>query len=77
MGRLDLNPHYWQMKAKRWLERAEYASLGLSALGTVAAAVSQQIAYATTPLVLALSLNVINRQRSLFLQTQSLQLLAS
>lgn len=37
-----------------WLEQAEYLSLALSALGTVAAAVTQQVAYATTPLVLAL-----------------------
>ena len=60
------------MRAKRWFERAEYASLGFSALGTVAAAVSQQIIYAAAPLTLALFLNVI-RQRSHYLQTQSLQ----
>jgi hypothetical protein len=43
----------------------EYASLGLSALGTVAAIVTQQIAYIATPLTLTLSLSLINRQKEL------------
>jgi phosphatidylserine/phosphatidylglycerophosphate/cardiolipin synthase-like enzyme len=46
-----------------WLERAEQASIALSALGTAVAVFTQQVAYATTPLVLALSLNVINRKQ--------------
>ena len=48
---------------QRRLEQAEYLSITLSALGTVAAAITQQVAYATTPLVLALSLNAINRKQ--------------
>jgi hypothetical protein len=50
------------MRANRRLELAEYASIALSALGTAVAVFTQQVAYATTPLVLALSLNAINRK---------------
>jgi hypothetical protein len=44
------------------LAKAEYASLGLSALGTILAAATGQAALVATPLTLALSLNLINRQ---------------
>jgi hypothetical protein len=47
---------------KRWFELAEYASLGFSALGTIAAAATQQTLYAATPLTITLSLNLLNRQ---------------
>jgi chromosome segregation ATPase len=51
------------MKAnKNWRELAEYASLGFSALGTIAAAATQQTLYAATPLTITLSLNLLNRQ---------------
>src|SRR4028118_560456 len=48
---------------RSWTEIAEYASLAGSALGTVVAAVSNQVLYAATPLTFALALNLINRQR--------------
>jgi len=47
---------------KRWFELAEYTSLGFSALGTIAAAATQQTLYAATPLTITLSLNLLNRQ---------------
>lgn len=47
------------------LELAEYASLIASGVGTIAAAVSGQVVYAAAPLTLALSLNMVNRQRFL------------
>jgi hypothetical protein len=50
----------------------EYAALGLSALGTVAAVVTQQIAYIATPLTLSLSLSLINRQKELARATKRL-----
>lgn len=46
----------------KFTEQAEYISLGFSALGTIAAAVTQQTLYAATPLTIALSLNLLNRQ---------------
>jgi len=46
---------YWEI--------AEYISVGASALGTIAAALSHQAVYAATPLTLALSLNLVNRQQ--------------
>lgn len=46
-----------------WLKIAEYTSLTGSLLGTIASALSGQVAYAATPLTLALSLNLINRQQ--------------
>lgn len=46
-----------------WLELAEYASIAGSAIGTIAAGLSGHIVYAATPLTLALSLNLVNRQR--------------
>lgn len=44
-------------------EIAEYASLSGSALGTIVAVTSGQVAYAAIPLTVALSLNLINRNR--------------
>ncbi|MEP0872984.1 phospholipase D-like domain-containing protein [Trichocoleus desertorum AS-A10] len=52
----------------QWLQRAEYASLLTSAIGTVAAAVSQQVVFAAAPLSMSLALNTLNRER---LQKQS------
>ena len=57
---LAVNDH---LKEGNWLKLAEYASVAGSALGTLAAAFSGQIIYAATPLTVALSLNLVNRQR--------------
>ena len=51
------------MKKQHWLEIAEYASLVGSVAGSTAAFVSQQVVYASAPLTLALSLNLVNRHR--------------
>jgi hypothetical protein len=53
------------MNIKNNINSAEYASIGLSVIGTIAAVVTQQIAYIATPLTLSLSLNLINRQKEL------------
>jgi hypothetical protein len=46
-----------------WLKIAEYTSLAGSLLGTIASALSGQVAYAAAPLTLALSLNLLNRKQ--------------
>lgn len=48
---------------RHWLEWAEYLSLGLSGLGTLAVAISGQAFYGVAPLTLTLSLNIANRYR--------------
>ncbi|NER36825.1 MAG: hypothetical protein F6J93_23125 [Oscillatoria sp. SIO1A7] len=48
---------------RHWLELSEYASIGVSAIGTIVAAFSSQVAYAATPLTVAMALNVANRYR--------------
>ena len=48
---------------RHWLELAEYASLGASAVGSLAVALSGQAFYGVAPLTLALSLSVANRYR--------------
>lgn len=48
---------------RKILTGAEYASLGASALGTVLAATTGQIAYATSPLICSLFFNVVNRNK--------------
>lgn len=53
------------MNSKKSINHTEYAAVGLSVLGTVAAVVTQQIAYVATPLTLSLSLSLINRQKDL------------
>jgi PLD-like domain len=50
------------MSNTKILNLAEYTSLGLSVLGTMVAATTGQAAFAATPLTLALSLNLFNRQ---------------
>lgn len=57
---LAVNDH---LKEGNWLKLAEYASVASSALGTLAAVFSGQIIYAAAPLTVALSLNLVNRQR--------------
>lgn len=46
-----------------WLELAECAALGVSALGSIVAAFSQQVFLAAAPLTVALFLNFVNRSR--------------
>lgn len=46
-----------------WLKWSEYGSLGLSAIGSLVAGLSGQILYAAAPLTVALSLNLLSRQR--------------
>ncbi len=60
------------MNIKQNINSTEYASVGLSVLGTVAAIVTQQIAYIATPLTLSLSLSLINRQKDLVKANQRL-----
>jgi hypothetical protein len=50
---------------KNQINGVESAAFGLSFLGTIAAIVTQQVAYAATPLTLSLSLSLINRQKEL------------
>lgn len=60
------------MGFKKFLNGAEYASLGLSVVGTIAAATTQQVAYAATPFTLLFSLNLINRKEELAKSNQRL-----
>ncbi|AFY96706.1 phospholipase D-like domain-containing protein [Chamaesiphon minutus] len=53
------------MNIKNKINGVESAAIGLSFLGTVAAIVTQQVAYAATPLTLSLSLSLINKQKEL------------
>jgi hypothetical protein len=46
-----------------WLELAECAALGVSAVGSIVAAFSQQIFLAAAPITIALFLNFVNRSR--------------
>ena len=47
-----------------WLKTAEYLSVSAAVVGTVASKVSGQALMATTPLSIALMLNLINRRRA-------------
>jgi PLD-like domain len=53
------------MNIKNKINSVESATIGLSFLGTIAAIVTQQVAYVATPLTLSLSLCVINKQKEL------------
>lgn len=53
------------MTGNKILTGTEYISLGLSVLGTVLASATGQIAYATSPLILSLFLNVAGRNNSI------------
>jgi chromosome segregation ATPase len=46
-----------------WLDLAEYGSIGASAIGSIVAGLSGQILFSATPIVFALTLNVLNRHR--------------
>lgn len=52
------------MKKSNWLETTEYISIAGSVVGTIAAAVTQQVVYAAAPVTLSLCLNFLNRQRN-------------
>jgi phosphatidylserine/phosphatidylglycerophosphate/cardiolipin synthase-like enzyme len=54
---------------------AEYASIGLSFLGTIAAIATQQIAYVSAPVALSVSLSLLNRKRELGNANQHITLL--
>ena len=62
------------MSKLHWLEVSEYVSLYASALGTLAAATTQNVAYAATPLTIAIGLNFVNRERYKHLQEKRQQL---
>jgi PLD-like domain len=59
----------------------EYASIGLSCLGTIAAIATQQLAYVSAPLALSVSLSLLNRKKELSNANQQItrleQLIAS
>jgi hypothetical protein len=46
-------------------KKIEYASIGLSALGTVLAVATQKLVFVATPITISLSLSLINRQKEL------------
>lgn len=46
-----------------WLDLAEYGSIGASAIGSIVAGLSGQMLFSATPIVFALTLNVLNRHR--------------
>lgn len=51
------------MNKHRWVETLEYLALVGSGVGTVASVLYQQAAFASTPLSVALVLNLVNRRR--------------
>ena len=53
------------MNSGLWLRFAEYTALIASVGGSIAAVVSQQVLWATSPMLLSLGLNLVNRQREL------------
>lgn len=57
-------PFRESLNQRPWQEWAEYSCVAGSALGTVVAALSGQVAYAAVPLTLALTLNLSNRTRT-------------
>ncbi len=64
----DQKNQLWQevetvLNQHHWLEITEYISLAGSAVGSLVALLSQQVFYASAPLTVALSLNLINRYR--------------
>ena len=63
------------MKIEKIVSSAEYASIGLSFLGTVAAIATQQLAYVSAALALSVSLSLLNRKRDLSNTSQHIALL--
>ena len=56
---------------RRWLEIAEYVSVGSSVIGSAIAAISEQAIYGLAPVCLSLFLNLINRRQLELLSQQS------
>jgi phosphatidylserine/phosphatidylglycerophosphate/cardiolipin synthase-like enzyme len=63
------------VKIDKIASSAEYASIGLSCLGTIAAIATQQLAYVSAPLALSVSLSFLNRKRELSNANQHIALL--
>ncbi len=59
------------MNNHQLLEVSEYICLGLSVLGTIVATVTQQGVYAVIPLSLSMALNLVNRPKFNYSQSQS------
>jgi WD40 repeat protein len=59
------------MNNRQLLEVSEYVCLGLSILGTIVATVTQQVVYAVIPLSLSIALNLVNRSKLNYSQSQS------
>ena len=62
------------MNNRQLLEVSEYVCLGLSVLGTIVATVTQQVVYAVIPLSLSVALNLVNRPKFNYSQSQIEQL---
>jgi WD40 repeat protein len=65
------------MNNRQLLEVSEYVCLGLSVLGTIVATVTQQVVYAVIPLSLSVALNLVNRPKFNYSQSQIEQLQTS
>jgi phosphatidylserine/phosphatidylglycerophosphate/cardiolipin synthase-like enzyme len=63
------------VKIEKIAGSAEYVSIGLSCLGSIAAITTQQLAYISAPLALSASLSFINRKRELGSANQQIALL--
>jgi phosphatidylserine/phosphatidylglycerophosphate/cardiolipin synthase-like enzyme len=61
------------VKIEKMASSAEYASIGLSCLGTIATIATQQIAYASASLALSVSLSLLNRKRELSNANQQIE----
>ncbi|QSV64636.1 MAG: hypothetical protein HEQ26_19690 [Dolichospermum sp. DL01] len=62
------------MNNRQLLEVSEYVCLGLSVLGTIVATATQQVVYAVIPLSLSVALNLVNRPKFNYSQSQIEQL---
>ncbi|MDM3845623.1 MAG: hypothetical protein PT116_11380 [Aphanizomenon gracile PMC638.10] len=62
------------MNNRQLLEFSEYVCLGISILGTIVATVTQQVVYAVIPLSLSIALNLVNRPKLNYSQSQIEQL---
>jgi phosphatidylserine/phosphatidylglycerophosphate/cardiolipin synthase-like enzyme len=63
------------VKIEKIASSAEYASIGLSFLGSIVAIATQQLAYISAPLALSASLSLLNRKRELGNANQHIALL--
>lgn len=65
------------MNNRQLLEVGEYVCLGLSILGTIVATVTQQVVYGIIPVSLSIALNLVNRPKLNYSQSQIEQLQTS